>query len=150
MKAPANAPHHTHLVARIRSKYFARLVAHVNRKGWWHVPPRDPGAYRKRGKFLASSFREAEFWGRPLDEPQRVSIIRPLIGDEQTIEKTLFGQRLSSEGISMDERWRIDAKIKKTALARGYDAVLLMTPKAYSELKAKGKMPRSLELNVFG
>jgi len=49
---------------------FEKLVAHVNRKGWWHVPPRDPTAYGKRGKFFASSFREAEFWGRPLDEPQ--------------------------------------------------------------------------------
>ncbi|MFZ0921608.1 MAG: hypothetical protein WA020_00980, partial [Candidatus Acidiferrales bacterium] len=62
--------------------FFEKLVAHVNRKEWWHVPPRDPSAYNKRGKFLASSFREAEFWGRPLDEPQRVAVSKPLIGDE--------------------------------------------------------------------
>jgi hypothetical protein len=37
-----------------------RLIAHVNRKQWWHVPPVDPNAYKKRGKFLASSFVEAE------------------------------------------------------------------------------------------
>jgi hypothetical protein len=38
-----------------------RLIAFVNRKRWWHVPSRDPEAYRKRGKFLASSYREGEF-----------------------------------------------------------------------------------------
>jgi hypothetical protein len=38
--------------------FFENVVAHINRKEWWHVPPRDPSAYSKRGKFLASSFRE--------------------------------------------------------------------------------------------
>lgn len=42
--------------------FHEKLIAHVNRKDWWHVPPRDPSAYSKRGKFFASSFREAEFW----------------------------------------------------------------------------------------
>lgn len=51
----------------------AKLIAHINRKSWWHVPPRDPRAYERRGKFYASSFREAEFYGRPLDDPERVS-----------------------------------------------------------------------------
>jgi len=133
----------------MKEEFYQKTIAHVNRKNWWHVPPRDPSAYRKRGKFLASSFKEAEFWGRPLDEPQKVAIFRPLIGDEQTIEKNLFGQRLSSEGMTMDARWKVDAKIKKAALTQGYDAVLLMTSKAFTELKTKGKMPRSSELNVF-
>jgi len=133
----------------MQKEFYDKLVAYVNRKNWWHVPPVDPAAYQKRGKFLASTFGEAEFWGRPLDEPQRVSIARPLIGDEETIEKVLFEKRLSDEDMSAKKRWQLDAKIKKAALARGYDSVLLMTPKAFSELKAKGKMPRSLELNVF-
>jgi hypothetical protein len=133
----------------MKQQVYQKTIAHVNRKNWWHVPPRDTAAYRKRGKFLASSFSEAEFWGRPLDEPQKVSVVRPLVGDEQTIEKTLFGQRLSTEEMTIDARWKLDAKIKKAALAKGYDAVVLMTAKAFSELKAKGKMPRSLELNVF-
>jgi len=55
-----------------------KLIAHVNRKGWWHCPPRDLSSYGKREKFFASSFREAEFWGRPLDEPQRVVGRAPL------------------------------------------------------------------------
>jgi hypothetical protein len=133
----------------MKKEFYRKLIAHVNRKHWWHVPPRDTAAYRKRGKFLASSFSEAEFWGRPLDQPQRVSIVRPLVGDEQTIEETLFGQRLSRDDISLDERWRFDARIKKAALAHGYDSVLLMTPKAFIELKTKGRVPRHMELNVF-
>src|SRR6266571_4115134 len=86
-------------------RLFEKLVAHVNRKEWWHVPPRDPVAYNKRGKFFASSFREAEFWGRPLDEPQKVVVRRPLVGDENTIERALFGRRVSREGIEVEERW---------------------------------------------
>jgi len=59
---------------RISGMLMQRFIARINRKDWWHVPPRDPSAYKKRGQFFASSFREAEFWGRPLDEPQRVRV----------------------------------------------------------------------------
>lgn len=79
-----------------------KLVGRINRKYWWHAPPRDPLAYRKRGQFFASTFREAGFWGRPLDEPQRVTIARPLIDEEEMIEKRLFGQRVSSEDITLE------------------------------------------------
>jgi hypothetical protein len=116
--------------------FYQRLIAHVNRKEWWHVPPQDPKAYAKRGRFLASSFREAEFWGRALDEPQRVEITRPLVGDEEGIERTLFGRCVSHEDIGMEERWALDAKLKAAALAKGYDSIVLMTPKAFSEFSA--------------
>jgi hypothetical protein len=46
-------------------------------------------AYSKRGRFFASSFAEAEFYGRPLDDPQRVIIAKPLVGDESAIAKIL-------------------------------------------------------------
>src|SRR5208283_1837027 len=95
-----------------------RIIRHVNRKEWWHVPPRDPQAYLKRGKFLASSFAEAEFWGRPLDEPQKVNISCPLVGDEPTIERCLFGKPVSHEDISVKKRWVLDTRMKKAALAR--------------------------------
>ena len=121
--------------------FVATLVAHVNRKEWWHVPPRDPNAYGKRGKFLASSFREAEFWGRPLDEPQRVAVRKPLIGDEETIEKKLFGRRVSSEDITMEERWKLDAKMRRAALRRGYDSLVLMASNAFAEFQSTGKLP---------
>jgi hypothetical protein len=108
-----------------------------------------PACIQKRGKFLASSFRDAEFWGRPLDEPEQVCINRPLIGDEATIEKTLFGKLMSREDIKINERFELDAKIKKVAMAKGYDSIVLMTSKAYTDCKKNGKMPRSLELNVL-
>jgi hypothetical protein len=133
----------------ISQSSLVKVVAHLNRKRWWHVRPRDPEAYEKRGMFLASSFREAEFWGRPSDQPKRVSVVNPLFGDEEAIERTLFGQRLSTEGISMEMRWKLDAKMRKAAVARGYDSIVLMAPKSFSALKKIGKIPRSLELNVF-
>ena len=130
-------------------KQHDKLIAFVNRKDWWHVPPRDPNAYRKRGKFLASSFREAEFWGRPLDEPQKVIVARPLVGDEKTIERQLFGKRVSDESISMDDRWKLDARMKSAALAKGYDSILLMSPQGFRRFRSASKVPRSLELNIL-
>jgi len=128
---------------------LSRIVAHVNQKRWWHVPPRDPEAYRKRGKFLASSYREAEFWGSPSDMPQKVCITQPLIGDEATIEKKLFGKCISDESIEMEDRFKLDAKIKRAALAKGYDSIVLMAPKGFEKFKRTGKAPRSVELNLL-
>ena len=61
-------------------------------QGFWHVTPVAPNSYSKRDKFLASTYREAEFWGRPNDTPERVTVENPLIGDEETIERTLLGR----------------------------------------------------------
>lgn len=129
--------------------FCEKLIAHVNRKAWWHVPPRDPTSYKKRGKFYVSSFREGEFWGRPLDEPQKVAIATPLLGDEATIEKILFGRRVSTDDISMEAHWALDARIRREALARGFDSIVLMSPKAFSEFNKTGVLPRSIELNVL-
>jgi hypothetical protein len=134
---------------KTRNGFFEKLIIHLNRKKWWHVIPLDPNAYAKRGKFFASSFREAEFWGRPLNESQRVTIANPLIGDEDTIEKMLFGRRMSSEEIALEERLKLDAKIKRAAMAKGYDSIVLMASKAYFEFQSTGKLPRRIELNVL-
>src|SRR5206468_5581794 len=114
----------------LRSKCLNRknrreVVDFVNRKKWWHVPPCDKTAYAKRGQFLASSFAEAEFWGRPLDEPQKVMIAAPLVGDGTTIEEILFGSRFSSERLTIKQRWKLDARMKRAALANGHDSILL-------------------------
>jgi hypothetical protein len=126
-----------------------RFVAFVNRKQWWHVPPRDPDAYRKRGKFLASSYREAEFWGRPLMDSIGVSISNPLIGDEALIERKLFGHRVSRQDLSMERRWKLDAAMKRAALALGYDSILLMASQRFAKFRSNGQPPRSMELNVL-
>jgi hypothetical protein len=132
----------------MKSTFYQTLVAHVNRKNWWHVPPADPDAYEKRGKFLASSFTEAEFYGRPLDEPQKVKVANPLVGDEQTIAKVLRIMP-QHDGMTLAEIAAHDGRWRKAALKKGYDAILLMSPKGYAEWKTSGKLPRSLELNVL-
>ncbi|MGA3324506.1 MAG: hypothetical protein ABSF45_08530 [Terriglobia bacterium] len=140
-------------MARIRKAFVQKLVSHINRKNWWHVPPLDPRAYQKRGKFLASSFGEAEFYGRPLDEPQRVKIANPLIGDDETICLSLFGKVISvpepERRSFLTERLALDAGMKKSALDLGYDSILLMTPKGFANYRATGEIPRSLELNIL-
>ena len=140
-------------MARIKKEFVQKLVSHINRKDWWHVPPLDATAYRKRGKFLASSFGEAEFYGRPLDEPQRVTIANPLIGDEQTICLSLFGKVISvpepEERKFVKERLALDARMKRAALGRGYDSIVLLHPRTFAVFKKAGNIPRSIELNVL-
>ena len=134
-----------------------RLIGHINRKDWWHVPPRDPQAYRKRGKFYASSFKEAEFWGRPLNEPLRVTVANPLAGHERRIERHLFGKVLSRRVLArakpgrewMEARWALDARMKSVALTMGYDAIVLMHPGAFEAYERTDRMPRSIELNIL-
>jgi len=126
----------------------AKLLSYVNRKDWWHVPPADPKAYERRGKFLASTFRDAEFYGRPLDLPLRVTIRKPLVGDERTIARVL---RIPPQrpGMSLKQIAQHDARWRNAALAKGYDSILLMAPKSFAAFKASGKIPRGLELNVL-
>jgi len=127
---------------------FARLILHVNRKKWWHVPPVDPLAYGKRGKFLASSFKEAEFYGRPIETPERVRIARPVVGDEQKIAKVL-GIPPQHEGMQLEEMAEHDALWRNAAVAKGFDSIVLMTHKAYERFKTDGTIPRNIELNVL-
>jgi hypothetical protein len=133
----------------MKTAMYERIVAHVNRKLWWHVPALDPNAYCSRGKFLASSFGEAEFWGRPLNDPQKVTVKALLVGDEATIEKKLFGRRVSTEELTIDQRFKLDARMKRAALAKGYDSILLMARRTFCTFISTGKIPRSLELNIL-
>ena len=133
----------------VRQDHLAKLIAHLNRKQWWHVTPVDPAAYQKRGKFYASSFREAEFYGRPNDIPEHVTISKPFVCDSQTIEKKLLGKIESYEGIGIEEIARIDARLRKEALKRGFDSIVLFSEKGLRSFRQTGKIPRSIELNVL-
>jgi len=128
-------------------------VSHINKKDWWHVPPLDRHAYQKRGKFLAASFGEAEFYGRPLDKPQRVRIANPLVGDEETICRSLFGKVMSvpepEERNFVKERLALDARMKRAALDEGYDSIVLLHQATFAAFKKAGKIPRSIELNLL-
>jgi hypothetical protein len=108
----------------------------------------DPRAYEKRGKFLASSFREAEFYGRPHDVPEKVEIAAPAIGDDRYIEIELIGRVESSPNMSDPKRLALDARLRRAALRKGFDSIVLLTPMGFRALKYKGKLPRSIELNV--
>ena len=125
-----------------------RLIAYMNRKNWWHVPPIDPGAYRKRGKFYSVSFAAAQFWGRPLNEPERVEISKPLVGDEKRIAKIL-GIPPQHDGMTLEQIAAHDARWRNAALKKGFDAIVLMAPMTFAKWKMTGKIPRSLELNVL-
>src|SRR5438552_1910221 len=115
--------------------HMQRLIAHVNRKDWWHVKPADTSAYEKRGKFLASSFQEAEFYGRPGDQPEKVTIVSPLVGDNDTIERKLIGRVESHPEITVRQRFALDAKLRHAALRKGYDSIVLMSKPGFQRFK---------------
>jgi len=132
----------------MKKALYEKIVAHVNRKQWWHAPPVDPDAYKKRGQFFSVSFAAAEFYGRPLDEPQKVVISNPLVGDERRIARVLHIPP-PYDGMTLKQIAAHDAKWRNAALQKGYDAIVLMSPKHFIAWKATGKIPRSLELNVL-
>ena len=129
-------------------QHRAGLIDKVNQRDWWHVPPQDKEAYQKRGQFFSSSFKEAEFYGRPQDRPSKVKVENPLMGDEAAITKEL-GLPEPPEDISVENRFELDANMKREAEKRGYDSIALMTPKAWATFQETGKVPSSIELNVF-
>lgn len=132
------------------------LINKINSSEWWHVPPVDPCAYAKRGKFLASTYQQAHFYGRPNDTPERVKIYNPIYGfSEKEILKKLFPSMrnaLLSEVLENGRDWyqrriKLDARMFKKAKLLGYDAIVLMTPDGRKEIE-KNRKPRSIELNL--
>src|SRR5271157_5788650 len=143
-----------------KQEYVDKLIQRINRKDWWHVPPVDPKSYSKRGKFLASTYRAAEFWGRPNDTPKRVTVKNPLIGDEETIERTLLGRHESKSWPDIDEdiasgkqfgerRYALDAKLYEAGRAQGYDAIVLLSSASFARFQSEGRIPLSIELNLL-
>ncbi len=125
------------------------LVDKINRSEWWHVPPQDPEAYNKRGKFLASTYHQAEFYGRPNDIPDKVFITNPVYGfSEKEILKQLFSENdssylldkiLKSNKYRYQERIKLDAKMFKRAKSLGHDAIVLMARTGRKELERNRK-----------
>ena len=133
------------------------LIQKINKSEWWHVPPRDPNAYRKRGKFLASTYLQAEFYGRPNLMPEKVEISNPIFGfSEEEILTKLFGSfelnllsdLENSEKNTYKKRIALDRKMFKKAKLLGYDSIVLMTAQGEIALK-KGRKPNSIELNLI-
>ena len=132
------------------------LIEKVNNSNWWHVPPADPDAYKKRGKFLASTYTQAEFYGRPNIQPEKVRIKNPLFGfSDKDVLKKLFGQRstkLLMKEISIKDTYKaiieLDAKMCRRARYLNYDAIVLMAKSGKNFLR-KGIKPKSIELNLM-
>ena len=133
------------------------LIQKINGSDWWHVSPRDPLAYKKRGKFLASTYLQAEFYGKPNINPEKVNIKNPIFGfSEYEILQKLFG----SKGIKylsevnnpvknfFKRRISLDAIMYKKAKSLKYDSIILMTKLGEKALR-KGRKPNSIELNLI-
>lgn len=143
---------HRKTLPAINPKYMTKLIQRINRKDWWHVPPRDPQSYSKRGKFLSSTYREAEFYGRPNDIAEHVTVRNPLVGDEAAIETVLLGRPAihnPDASNAAEQQLAIDAKLYKAGRAKGYDAIVLLSPAGYTKFKTEGRIPLSIELNLL-
>lgn len=140
------------IMASMRKESIQHFVSHINRKRWWHCPPQDPKSYKKRGKFFASSFADAELYGRPLDEPQRVEVCNPLVGSEDHVLFLLGIPKRCPDPEDprfYEKRIALDVKMRNAALARGYDSIAILHPTAFSTYRKIGKIPRSIELNIL-
>jgi hypothetical protein len=123
------------------------------------VPPGDSDAYKKRGKFFASTFAQAEFYGRPNDKPEWVNIRNPVYGfsEMEILEKLFTSEQIAKFGLNdlesgtspawYEKRIALDHKMYLRAKKLGYDAIVLMTPHGKKDLQRRRK-PRSIELNL--
>ena len=125
-----------------------KLIRYINYHKWWRTGIPDEKAIKARGLFYASSYKDAEFYGRPIDTPFSVNVKNPLFGDETHIMQLLGLPLLSPVG-SIKERFALDAKMMRHAIAKNYDAIALFTTNGYEKYLKNGTTPRSIELQVF-
>lgn len=132
------------------------LINKINQSLWWHVTPKDFTAYKKRGKFLASTYKQAEFYGRPNDTPEKIEISNPICGiSEISILKILFPmnyKKLYTSVLGDHKDWykrriKLDSKMYQKAKIMGYDAIVLLGSNATKYL-IKNRKPHSIELNL--
>lgn len=133
------------------------IIAKLNKSEWWHVSPRDTNAYKKRGKFLASTYKQAEFYGRPNDVSEKILIKNPVYGfSEIEILKKLFPSEYKDIMLSVDEeskdwyeqRIALDAAMFRKAKSLGHDAIVLFGATGRKHLKMNRKPP-AVELNLL-
>ena len=136
------------------------LIRKINTGKWWHVTPRDSDAYKKRGKFFASTYLQAQYYGKPTDVPEKVTINNPVFGfSEEQIWKQLIPSYKDNKLMmdllndTNDENWyerriTVDAMMFSAAKKLGYDSVILICQSGYEAL-LKNRKPRSIELNLL-
>lgn len=140
------------------SKIKDILIEKINKSDWWHVPPSDKFAYQKRGKFLASTYHQAEFYGRPNFYPEKVRIGNPVFGfSEFEILKALFVQTAEATSLKeidfdddnfYEKRIVLDTAMFRKAKLLGYDAIVLISKSGKKSLM-QNKKPNSIELNLL-
>lgn len=135
------------------------LADQLNKRKWWHSPPTDKVAYKKRGMFLSSSYKECEFYGRPLNKLIRVNVSKPILDTEQNIIRFFFGndsrQMRTFDALingtakcPLNARFKLDADLFRAAKKNKYDAIAIVTEKGLEEVNNR-KLSRSVELNVI-
>ncbi len=136
------------------------LIRKINAGEWWHVTPCDPDAYKKRGKFFASTYLQAEYYGHPNDVPERATVNNPVFGfSEEEIWKQIIphyqDNKLMMDILNgtddenlYDRRVTVDAMMFSAAKKLGYDSIILICRSGYKAL-LKNRRPHSIELNLL-
>jgi len=136
------------------------LIRKINAGEWWHVMPCDPDAYKKRGKFYASTYLQAQYYGKPTDTPEKVTVNNPVFGfSEEQIWEQIIPSRKDNKLMmdilndTNDENWyerriTVDAMMFSAAKKLGYDSIILICQSGYEAL-LKNRKPRSIELNLL-
>src|SRR5690606_20636330 len=106
---------------------------------WWRTAI-NKKALKERGIFLASSFRDAEFYGRPLDTPFKVSIEKPLFGDEKHVMKQL-DLGFPEQDITVENLLKMEATKMHIASNKGFDCIAIVTPKQFWRFQRTGHLP---------
>lgn len=124
-----------------------RVIKRINQREWWRTRV-NKDVLQERGLFLVSSFRYAEFYGRPLDNPFKVDLKNPLIGDE-AFAMGILGLPVPREDISGKEILEMEAKKMSVGIAMGFDSIAIMSPNEFKKLKEIGRLPNGYELQIF-
>lgn len=124
-----------------------RVTKKINQREWWRTWV-NKEALQERGLFLVSSFRYAEFYGRPLNNPFKVDLKNPLIGDEAFVMDFL-GLSVPHEDMSGKEILEMEAKKMSAGIAKGFDSIVIISPNEFKKLKESGRLPNGYELQVF-
>jgi len=123
----------------------AKWVEYINGKCWWHVTPAAaPACYEERGRFYEASFHHSEFYGRPNDIPDRVTVSNPLIGSDDETHMVLFGC-VYPEFKDYQALCRHETRRKQRALALGFDSIAVPYEASMRRFLETGRFPRKIE-----
>jgi hypothetical protein len=64
------------------------------------------------------------------------------------IERKLLGRVESHPEMTVRQRFALDTKLRRMALRKGYDSIVLMTGPGFRKFKTDGRIPRNIELNI--